>query len=129
MAAYALRVRYAETDQMGVAHHAAYIPWLEAARIDWLRQAGHSYRALESAGLFMPVITVQVRYRKAARFDDELEIDTEAQATGPSRVAFRSQVRRGSELLAEAEVVVAAVDGTGRPVRIPASLLPALTPG
>ena len=118
-----VRVRYAETDQMGVAHHAAWVPWFELARIEWLRAHGHSYRELEAAGVAMPVIELGVRYRQPARFDDEIALTTEAVAVPPSRVRFRTRAERDGRLLAEAEVVVASVDAQGRPTRLPPALL------
>ena len=67
-------VRYAETDQMGIAHHANYLIWCELARTDHLRQQGVSYRAMEEQGVRLPVIDAQLRYRAAARYDDELQV-------------------------------------------------------
>jgi acyl-CoA thioester hydrolase len=126
--AHQVRVRYAETDQMGVAHHAAYVPWLEEARIAWLRAQGHSYKDLEAAGTMMPVVELSVRYRRAARFDEVLTLETTAVAAGPSRIRFQTRIVRGADLLAEAEVTVATVGSDGRPSRIPAGLQPLLTP-
>lgn len=120
---HTIRVRYAESDQMGVAHHAAYIPWLEEARIEWLRAHNRSYRQLEVEGVFMPVIEMKVRYRRSLRFDDVATLTTTATATGPTRICFATRVRHGEILCAEAEVTVAAVDATGKPQRIPAGLL------
>lgn len=113
-----IRVRYAETDQMAVAHHAAYVAWLEEARIAWMRANGLSYRDIEAAGTLMPVIDVHIAYRRPARFDDVLELTTAA-AAGPSRVVFTTAIARGGEQLASAEVTVAATDTAGRPMRIP----------
>ena len=121
---HAIRVRYAETDQMGVAHHAAYVPWFEEARIEWLRARGRSYRQLETEGLFMPVIELSVRYRRSLRFDDQATMFTIAIATGPSRLCFSTRIVHGEVTCAEATVTVAAVDATGKPRRIPADLLP-----
>ena len=70
-----LRVRFAETDQMGVAHHATYAVWLEAARVEWLRDLGLSYRDLDAQGVSLAVTGLDVRYRRAVRFDDRLRID------------------------------------------------------
>lgn len=114
-----IRVRYAETDQMAVAHHAAYVVWLEEARIAWMRSNGLSYRDIEASGTMMPVTEVQISYKRAARFDDVLELTTTAKAAGPSRVVFSTTVSRGGELLASAEVTIAAVDKAGKPMRIP----------
>lgn len=114
-----IRVRYAETDQMAVAHHAAYVAWLEEARIAWMRSNGLSYRDIEASGTMMPVIDVHIAYKRPARFDDVLELTTTASAAGPSRVVFTTVVARGGEQLAQAEVTVAATDTAGKPVRIP----------
>lgn len=122
-----IRVRYAETDQMAVAHHGSYVAWLEEARIAWLREAGRSYRDLEASGCMLPVIELQLRYRRPARFDDELELATGAALAGPSRIAFTTAISRGGDVLAEAAVTVAAVDRAGRPMRIPADLAAILT--
>jgi acyl-CoA thioester hydrolase len=117
-----IRVRYAETDQMGVAHHAAWVPWFELARIEWLRAQGRSYRDLETEGIFMPVTELSVRYRRSARFDDEVQLETTAAPQGPSRMVFTTRATRSDELLAEATVTVAAVDRQGRPRRLPEGL-------
>ncbi|MEK7413504.1 MAG: thioesterase family protein, partial [Planctomycetota bacterium] len=92
-----IRVRYAETDQMAVAHHSAYVAWFEEARIAWLRNHGHSYKQLEESGTIMPVVELTIRYRKAARFDDELALTTTAVAAGPSRVVFTTVITRGDD--------------------------------
>lgn len=120
-----IRVRYAETDQMGIAHHSAFVVWLEEARIAWLRQRGSSYRDLEAGGLLLPVIELNLRYRASLRFDDLAEITTCAERTGPSRLAFHSRIERDSTLCAEGTVVVVATDRGGRPVRLPPLLVAA----
>jgi acyl-CoA thioester hydrolase len=71
-----LRVRYAETDAMGVAHHSAYVAWLEMGRVDWLRAVGGSYRELEGEGYALPVVDLRIRYVAPARFDDALVVRT-----------------------------------------------------
>lgn len=114
-----IRVRYGESDQMGVAHHGAFIAWLEEARIEWLRQRGLSYRELEAQGTLMPVVELHLRYRRPLRFDDEVELATEAIPVGPSRVTFRTRLLQEGELYAEGEVTVAAVGRDGRPRRLP----------
>ena len=117
-----VRVRYAETDQMAVAHHSAYVAWLEEARIAWLRNHGHSYKQLEESGTIMPVVELSIRYRKASRFDDELTLTTDAVAAGPSRVVFTTIMTRGDDIIAEGIVTVAAVGRDGKPMRIPADM-------
>jgi acyl-CoA thioester hydrolase len=120
---HTIRVRYGESDQMGFAHHGAYVTWLEEARIEWLRAAGTSYRELEASGVLMPVIECQVRYRKPLRFDDVVELETGIVESGPSRVTFATAIRSGGELRAEGRVTVAAVTREGRPTRLPAGLV------
>ncbi len=119
-----VRVRYAETDQMGVAHHGAYIPWFEEARIEWLRACGISYRDLERQGILMPVVEVANTYKRPLRFDDVAELVTSAEVLGPSRVRFSTEVRlQGEDMLrAEAQVTVAATTPEGRPTRLPPAL-------
>ena len=114
-----IRVRYAETDQMRVAHHGAFVAWLEEARIAWMRSNGLSYRDIEASGTMMPVTEVQISYQRPARFDDVLELVTTAKAAGPSRVVFSTAISRSGEQLATGAVTVAAVDAAGKPMRIP----------
>ena len=70
------RVRYAETDAQGIAHHSAYVVWLEMGRVEWLREAGLSYAAIEADGYSLPVIELRLRYVNAARFDQPLIVRT-----------------------------------------------------
>lgn len=74
MKPYIRRVQYHETDMMGIAHHSNYIRWMEEARVDFMAQMGHPYRAMEAQGVVSPVRAVQCRYRKSCTFDDELRI-------------------------------------------------------
>lgn len=118
-----VRVRYAETDQMGVAHHSSYVAWLEEARIAWLRDHGRSYRELEASGTMLPVIELTIRYAKPCRFDDELDLATTATQSGPSRIRFATAISTGGVRIGSADVTVACVDGKGRPKRIDDGLL------
>ncbi len=120
-------MRYAESDQMGLAHHAAYITWFEECRIELLRSLGASYRELEERGVLMPVTEINVRYRKSLRFDDLATCETTAEAKGPSRIQFRTVVKHGDTVCAEGEVTVASVSRDGRPMRIPADVLARLS--
>ena len=124
---HTMRVRYAESDQMGVAHHASYVVWFEEARIEFLRSLGHSYRELEAAGLCMPVIDLAVRYKRILRFDDQLTLTTTATVAGPTRLVFHTTITHADHVCAEADVKVAAVNKDGRPVRLPAALVSLLT--
>lgn len=116
-----IRVRYAETDQMGIAHHGEYFAWFEVGRTDLLRETGCSYREVEEKGLRLPVIETHVRYLKPARYDDVLEIHTEVKELTGARVVFSYEVRRGDTEgpLATGRTEHAAVDGRGRACRLP----------
>ena len=87
-----LRVRYAETDQMGVVYYANYFVWFEVARTDLIRSLGWSYREMEAAGVILPVIEATCQYRRPSRYDDELEIRTTGRLTTPVRVEFDYEV-------------------------------------
>lgn len=119
-----VRVRYAETDQMGIAWHGEYLAWFEVGRTDLLRGCGCTYRDLEAQGLRLPVIEVQARYLRPALYDDVLEIHTRLTDIGGARVSFDYEVRReGTEgPLATGSTSHAAIDLRGRPRRIPEDL-------
>ena len=114
-----LRVRYAETDRMGVVYYANYFVWFEVARTDWLRETGWSYREMEADGVSLPVIEAHCDYRQPSRYDDELEIRTRATLLSPIRVRFDYEVHRGDSLLTVGHTVHAAIDSSGRPCRLP----------
>jgi acyl-CoA thioester hydrolase len=119
-----IRVRYAETDQMGVAHHAEYFAWFEVARTDLLRQSGMTYRELEADGLRLPVIAASARYLRPVLYDDVLEVRTEVTTVGGARVGFSYEVRRERTEgpLATGTTEHATVDAKGRPRRLPDDL-------
>lgn len=121
------RVRYVETDAMGVAHHSAYLVWMEEARIAALRDLGRSYRELEASGIMMPVVECGIRFKRSLRFDDLFRLRTTMELPSPSRICFRSRfLDVGEALLAEGEVTVAVLDAGGRPRRLPDDLLKVL---
>jgi acyl-CoA thioester hydrolase len=117
-----LRVRYAETDRMGVVYYANYFVWFEVARTEWLRETGWTYREMELDGVSLPVIEAHAEYRRPARYDDEIEIRTRMQVLTPVRVRFDYDVwRAGDDVpLASGHTVHAALDVHGRPCRLPA---------
>ena len=71
-----IRVRYGETDQMGVVYHANYVNFFEIGRTEWLRSLGYTYRSLEASGIFLPVIGVEIDYKKPAKYDDVLTLES-----------------------------------------------------
>ncbi len=119
-----LRVRYAETDQMGVAYHGNYFAWFEVGRTDLLRGLGMTYRDLEAQQVRLPVIETHVRFLKPALYDDTLEIRTRLVEMTGVRLVFEYDVHRSADdaTLARATTSHAAVDARGRPRRLPEEL-------
>jgi acyl-CoA thioester hydrolase len=119
-----VRVRYAETDQMGVAYHGGYFAWFEVGRTDLLRGRGLTYKELEAGDLHLPVIEVGARYLRPVLYDDVVEIRTRVAGYSGARVRFDYELHReGTEgPLATAFTAHAAVDGKGRPRRLPPEL-------
>jgi acyl-CoA thioester hydrolase len=117
-----VRVRYAETDNMGVVYYANYLIWFEVGRTDLLRHAGWSYREMELEGFALPVIEAHCEYKQPARYDDELEIRTTGQLVSQVRLRFDYEVARPSDnaVLAVGHTVHASLDRAGRPCRVPA---------
>ena len=116
-----LRVRYAETDKMGVVYYANYLVWFEVGRTDLLRSLGWSYREMEIAGVSLPVIEAQCTYQRPARYDDEIEIRTVGRLLSPVRMEFEYQVitTDNQAVAATGKTVHAALDPSGRPCRLP----------
>ena len=116
-----MRVRYAETDKMGVVYYANYFVWFEVGRTDLLRQAGWSYREMEHDGVALPVIEAHCEYRQSALYDDELDIRTVGSLVSPVRVEFAYEVVRPGDttVLATGRTVHASLDRDGRPCRLP----------
>jgi len=116
-----LRVRYAETDQMGVVYYANYLVWFEVARTDLLRSVGWTYREMEEMGVALPVIEAHCRYRRPARYDEEMQIRTEVIVTSPVRMEFQYEVtaKGRPEVVATGRTAHAAVGRDGRPCRLP----------
>jgi len=116
-----LRVRYADTDQMGVVYYANYLVWFEVGRTEWLRQTGWSYREMEEDGVALPVIEAHCEYRQPLRYDDEVAIATKALLVTPVRIRFDYEVTRAIDgtLSARGHTVHAAIDAAGKPRRLP----------
>jgi acyl-CoA thioester hydrolase len=113
-----LRVRYAETDQMGVAHHANYLVWFEAARTEFLRTSESSYADFERGGIFLPVREAACRYRTPAHYDDSLEVECSLEELTPARLSLAYRVTRGATLVAEGQTVHAFLGPERRPVNL-----------
>jgi acyl-CoA thioester hydrolase len=114
------RVRYQETDQMRVAWHGNYITWFEVARTDWLRAHGYEYADLERRGFFLPVLRVQCEYRRVARYNDELSVETDIVEYNGVRFTFAYEVSKVGEpgVLARGQSEHVFTDASLRPVRM-----------
>ncbi|WP_442920770.1 acyl-CoA thioesterase [Mesoflavibacter sp. CH_XMU1422-2] len=123
-----IRVRYAETDQMGVVHHANYALYLEMARIEWLRKLGISYKSMEENGIGLPVVSLSINFKKSAFYDDVIKVKTQLKKQPTALVNFDYILtNQNDELLCTAEVVLAFMDmKTKRPTRPPKYFLEAL---
>jgi acyl-CoA thioester hydrolase len=123
-----VRVRFAETDAQGVAHHAAYLVWFETARIEYLRRFDGGYPGLRKQGVEATTAEVYVRYRQPAEFDDSLVVHTRCTDLRGARFRFDYAVERGGETVADGWTSHACVDPkTLRPTRVPAWLVEAIT--
>ena len=116
-----VRVRYAETDKMGVVYYANYLVWFEVGRTDLLRESGWDYREMEKEGYALPVIEAHCTYREPARYDDVLDVRTTGMLLSPVRVQFTYEIVRASDaaMLATGTTIHATLDREGRPCRLP----------
>jgi acyl-CoA thioester hydrolase len=117
-----VRVRYAETDRMGLLHHSNYLVYFEQARTELLREVGLTYKDLEDQGYLLVLTKVEVHYRRPAHYDDVLTIRTRVERTTSVRIDHRYEVLRDGELLADGVTTLACVDRTGRPQPLPDNL-------
>ena len=115
----AIRVRYAETDRMGLLHHANYLVYFEQGRTELLRSRGLTYKDLEDQGYLLVVTKVEIRYRRPARYDDLLTLRTTVAKTTMVRIDHRYEAFCGGQLLAEGSSTLACVDRNGRPQVLP----------
>ena len=123
-----LRVRYAETDQMGVVYHANHFIWFEIGRVDLMRQLGFSYRDLErDHGCFIPVVDARCRYKAPARYDDEIIVRTHLRNVRESVIHFGYELVRAdnNELLAEGETMHMIIDSKMKHAPLPENYLKA----
>jgi acyl-CoA thioester hydrolase len=111
-----IRVRYAETDAMGIVHHSVYPVWMELGRSDLLRLAGQGYSEWEAQGVFIAVAELRVKYRAPAHYDEQINIRTWVKEAGRRKIVFGYEVTREQVRLAEGETVhlVMGSDGHGR---------------
>jgi len=121
--AHTLRVRFAETDAMGIVHHSRYLPYLEEARVEYLRALGHPYHELRAEGVDYAVLEAFVQYRLPLRFDDEVTVHLVMGATTRATFQMAYLLTVGGEVRATAVTVHGCVNPQGKPVRMPEWLL------
>ena len=117
---HTFRVRYAETDAMGIVHHGSYVIWMEMGRTEFMRSFGFTYRQLEEMGVVMPVLEINVRYRHSSFYDDELRITTWVDELTRTKIKLAYTIVRTSDerLLTEASSLHTFTGTDGRPIRI-----------
>lgn len=113
-----IRVRYSETDAMGVLHHANYLPYFEMGRTELLRASGGNYREMEERGRFLVVTRIAVQYRAPARYDDLLRLTTRLARASFAKLEHTYELRRDGQLLTTGETTLACVDRDGRVQRM-----------
>ncbi|MBT8264976.1 MAG: acyl-CoA thioesterase [Bacteroidia bacterium] len=119
------RVRYGETDQMGVVYHGNYAQYLEMGRIEWLRSLGVSYKKMEEEGIMLPVISLSLNYKMSAYYDDLIQVTTTLKKIPTAKIEFAYKIENEKgEILTEAETTLAFINiKTKRPMRCPKYLL------
>lgn len=121
-----IRVRYAETDMMGIAYHGNYLPWLEIGRTELLREHGFPYAELERRGFRLPVLEVNVRYLRPALYDDVLTVETTLTEKPSVRIRLEYRVVRGDTVLATGHTMHAFLNHQNEPVRPPPEFIAAV---
>ena len=117
-----VRVRYCECDPMGVVHHTVYPIWFEMGRTELLRSTGKTYREMEEAGAFLAIVRLQVSYKKPAKSDDEVRLETTMSDVGHVKIEHTYELFRGDELLCSASTTLACIDREGKARQIPENL-------
>ncbi|MDA8594900.1 acyl-CoA thioesterase [Flavobacteriaceae bacterium] len=118
------RVRYCETDQMGVVHHGNYAQYFEMGRIEWLRNFKLSYKKMEEDGIGLPVVNLQTNFLKPLYYDDELTLITELKEHPTAKIIFTYKLYRNEELMSTGETTLVFVDmDRNRPIKAPSYFL------
>ena len=124
-----IKVRYCETDQMGLVHHGSYINYFEEARISWISNLGFSYSEMEKSGIILPVSKLNVSYLRPAYFDDDLLISVELAELPTSRLIFNYTIKNKDEVVVTGTTVLAFLNkDTKKPVRCPDYMMEKVTP-
>ena len=120
-----IRVRYGETDQMGVVYHGNYPLYLEMGRIEWLRKLGVSYKTMEENGVMLPVISISINYKKSAGYDDVINVKTQLKNIPTAKIDFEYEItNEKGEILTTASTTLVFIDmKTNRPMKAPQYML------
>ncbi|PKQ44854.1 acyl-CoA thioesterase [Confluentibacter flavum] len=123
-----IRVRYGETDQMGVVYHGNYPLYLEMGRIEWLRKLGISYKDMEESGVMLPVVSLCINYKKSAGYDDVINVKTQLKNKPTAKIEFEYEItNEKDEILTTASTILVFIDmKTNRPVKAPQYILDAI---
>jgi acyl-CoA thioester hydrolase len=123
-----IRVRYSETDQMGIVYHGNYVPYFEIGRVEWLRNKGISYKSLEENGIALPIVSMTLNYKKSARYDDLLIVKTTFKKLSSVKIEFDCEIwSEKNELLTTAHFLLVFLNlKTGRPMAPPQYILDVL---
>ena len=124
-----IKVRYCETDQMGLVHHGSYINYFEEARIAWISNLGFSYSEMEKSGIILPVSKLNVSYLRPAYFDNDLVVNVELAELPTSRLIFNYTINKEEEVIVTGTTVLAFLNKeTKKPVKCPDYMLEKVTP-
>ncbi len=120
-----IRVRYGETDQMGVVYHGNYSNYLEIGRIEWLRILGVSYKQMELDGIMLPVVSLSLKYKKSASYDDVIQVKTQLAKAPTATIEFNYEItNEAGEILTLGNTILAFINmKTNRPTRCPKYIL------
>jgi acyl-CoA thioester hydrolase len=120
-----VRVRYSETDQMGVVYHGNYIPYFEIGRVEWLRNKGVSYKKMEESGVGLPIVNMNINYKKSAVYDEILTVHTVFKSQTSVKIEFDCAIyNESNELLTTAQFLLVFVSlKTGKPIAPPDYIL------
>ncbi|MDB4938285.1 MAG: 4-hydroxybenzoyl-CoA thioesterase family active site protein [Labilithrix sp.] len=124
-----LRVRFCETDLMGIVHHATYLVYFEAGRVEWLRRRGITYADWTARGVQVPVASAELAYRAPSRFDDVLSIETTLEKLRAVSLDYKYRITRDTTLVAEGFTRLACVDASHKLLRIPEDIRTTLLAG
>ena len=124
-----IKVRYCETDQMGLVHHGSYVNYFEEARISWISNLGFSYSEMEKSGIILPVYKLNINYLRPAYFENDLVVNVELAELPTSRLIFNYTITNKDEVVVTGTTVLAFLNKeTKKPVRCPDYMLEKVTP-